>query len=123
GQRGRGNARSARGRHVVPRAVPLGADARGDHLPGQHPGRADPRAPAKEVRSVMNWRREGAPQVWLTAAAAALSLLLVAGLLLLVFVNGLGFFWPRDVARLELVDGEVVIGEIVAREPMPATDG
>jgi len=71
----------------------------------------------------MNWRREGAPQVWLTAAAAALSLLLVAGLLLLVFVNGLGFFWPRDVARLELVDGEVVIGEIVAREPMPATEG
>lgn len=72
----------------------------------------------------MNWRREGAPQLWFTAAAVALSLLMVAGLFLLVLVQGAVFFWPRDVARLELVDGQVVVGEIVARERMagPAAD-
>jgi phosphate transport system permease protein len=31
----------------------------------------------------------------------------------------MGFFWPRDVARLSLADGRVVIGEIVEREPIP----
>ena len=69
--------------------------------------------------AVARRRREGALQVWMTAAAVAASLLMVAGLLLLVLVNGLGYFWPRDVARLELVDGQVIIGEIVGREPIP----
>lgn len=79
--------------------------------------------PARRLPS--RWRREGAPQVWLTAAALAFSLLMVAGLVVLVLVNALGYFWPGDVARLELVSGEVVIGEIVAREPIrsPGEEG
>ncbi|MFO7311860.1 MAG: phosphate ABC transporter permease PstA [Bacillota bacterium] len=71
------------------------------------------------MSAAINWRRVGAPQVWLTAAAVALSLLMVAGVLIVVIVNGMAFFWPRDVARIELGDGEVIIGEIVARERIP----
>jgi len=62
--------------------------------------------------------RTGDPFIWLTGGALVCALLMVCGLVTLVLVNGLGFFWPRDVYRLTLTDGSVVIGEIVAREPV-----
>jgi phosphate transport system permease protein len=40
-------------------------------------------------------------------------------LVLLGLINGLGFFWPRDVVRLTLKDGRVVVGEVVEREAIP----
>lgn len=61
----------------------------------------------------------GEPFVWLTGGALAFALLMVVGLLGLVLVNGLGFFWPRDVVRLTLTDGKAVLGEIDARERIP----
>ncbi|MDR7421489.1 MAG: phosphate ABC transporter permease PstA [Armatimonadota bacterium] len=63
--------------------------------------------------------RSGDPFVWLTGAALAFALLMVFGLVGLVLVHGLGFFWPRDVARVTLVGGGAVVGEIVEREPIP----
>jgi phosphate transport system permease protein len=63
--------------------------------------------------------RTGDPFIWLTGGALALALLMVLGLVALVMVNGLGFFWPRDVAQLTLTDGRVIAGEIVEREPIP----
>ena len=65
----------------------------------------------------------GEPFIWLTGGALTLALLLVAGLIGLILVNGLGFFWPRDVVRLTLSDGAVVTGEIVEREPVPGKAG
>lgn len=49
----------------------------------------------------------------------ALSLLLVFGLILLVAARGLSYFWVNDVARLTLVDGSVILGEITDRERIP----
>lgn len=63
--------------------------------------------------------RSGEPLVWLTGSALALSILMVAGLVVLVLVNGLGFFWPADLERLELKDGRKVLGRIAARERIP----
>jgi phosphate transport system permease protein len=63
--------------------------------------------------------RSGDPFVWLTGAALAFALLMVLGLVGLVLVHGLGFFWPREVARITLADGNVVVGEVVQREPIP----
>jgi phosphate transport system permease protein len=68
---------------------------------------------------VKSFWRTGDPFIWLTGGALAFALLMVGGLIGLVLANGLGFAWPRDVARLTLTDGRVVIGEIVAREPVP----
>ena len=67
--------------------------------------------------------RSGEPYIWLTGGALALALLLVAGLIGLILVNGLGFFWPRDVVRLALGDGKVVTGQIVDRESVPNRPG
>lgn len=65
--------------------------------------------------------RSGDPFVWLTGAALAFALLMVLGLVGLVLVHGLGFFWPREVARIALAGGGAVVGEIVEREPIPGS--
>ncbi|HKO21493.1 MAG TPA: phosphate ABC transporter permease PstA [Candidatus Eisenbacteria bacterium] len=63
--------------------------------------------------------RGGEPFIWLTGGALALALLLVAGLIGLIVVNGLGFFWPKDVVQLTLADGKVLAGQVVEREAVP----
>ncbi|MGH2404965.1 MAG: phosphate ABC transporter permease PstA, partial [bacterium] len=65
--------------------------------------------------------RSGDPLIWLTGAALAFALIMVAGLITLVLANGLGFFWPKDVVRLTLRDGGAVLGEIVEREVIPGS--
>ena len=60
--------------------------------------------------------------VWLSGGALALSTILVVGLLLLIFVNALGFFWPADIARLALEGNVSILGQIVERERVPGSD-
>ena len=60
--------------------------------------------------------------IWLTGVALAVILVMTAGLLFLVVKNGLGFFWPGEVALLALKNGTFVQGEIVDRETIPQPD-
>lgn len=66
------------------------------------------------------WLKTGTPWVWLTASAVSISIVMVAGLLILIAVNGLGHFWPGRIAEINYTqqDGKVVrlIGEIVDQE-------
>ena len=55
--------------------------------------------------------RQGEPLVWFSGAALTITLMAVASLIAVVMVKGLGFFWPAQVAQVELADGETVIGE------------
>jgi phosphate transport system permease protein len=64
------------------------------------------------------WRR-GDPWIWLTGSALGVCLLMVLGLIALVLVQGLGFFWPKPLARVTLKDGSIWIGELAQREPIP----
>jgi phosphate transport system permease protein len=54
--------------------------------------------------------------VWLTAAGVAISLLMIAGLLGLIMVHGLGQFWPQPIEELRLHDGQRFIGQVMGRE-------
>jgi len=63
--------------------------------------------------------KSGDPFVWLTGGALALSLVMVAWLVVQVMVNGLGFFWPSPVVRLTLTDGEILMGQVTEREAIP----
>ena len=63
--------------------------------------------------------RSGEPFVWLTGGALALSLVMVAGLVLLVMMSGLGVFWPSPLIQLTLSDGTVAMGQITDREEIP----
>lgn len=58
--------------------------------------------------------------VWLTGAALMFSLLMIAGLMYLILAKGLGFFWPSDVAELDLQNGSKLMGEIIAQEKVPS---
>jgi phosphate transport system permease protein len=55
----------------------------------------------------------------LCGGALAFNLLLVVGLLVVLAVNGMGYFWQDPLLRVELDDGTVVLGEVVEREEIP----
>jgi phosphate transport system permease protein len=63
--------------------------------------------------------KSGDAFIWLTGGALAFSLLMVAGLVLLILWSGLGFFWPTDVTQLVLADASTILGQIVEREAIP----
>lgn len=60
--------------------------------------------------------KSGDPFVWLSGVALMFSLLMIGGLIFLIAAKGLGFFWPSDVAVLELKDGTSVMGVITGHE-------
>lgn len=64
--------------------------------------------------------QSGEPFVWLTGGALAFSLLIVVFLMYLITSKALSYFWPTDVAQIEMADGNVTLGEIVDREEIPA---
>jgi len=63
--------------------------------------------------------KSGDPFIWLTGGALAFSLIMVAGLVILVLANGLGFFWPSPIVRLTLTDGTELMGQVTQREKIP----
>ncbi len=65
-------------------------------------------------RAREGWRR-GSAFVWLSAAALALSLLMITSLVGFIAVKGLGFFWPRALVQATTPEGPV-LGEIAAFE-------
>lgn len=68
--------------------------------------------------------RRGDPAIWFAGTGLGISLLMIAGMLGLILVNGLGFFWPRPLTQVTLSDGTVLLGELMVREaiPRPGTD-
>jgi phosphate transport system permease protein len=67
--------------------------------------------------------RSGEPFIWLTGGALALALIMVGGLVGIILVNALGYFWPKAVLRITLEDGKVVTGQVVERESIPGQAG
>jgi phosphate transport system permease protein len=63
--------------------------------------------------------KSGDPFIWMTGGALAFSLIMVAGLVLLILVDGLSFFWPADVVRFVLDDGTAILGQVSEREAIP----
>ena len=57
--------------------------------------------------------------IWGCAAGVSVSLLMVFGLLLLIMINGLGYFWTADIVELTLKDQQRVIGQLAGREVIP----
>ena len=57
--------------------------------------------------------------IWGCAAGVSVSLLMVFGLLLLIMINGLGYFWISDIAELTLKDGQHMMGQLAGREIIP----
>ncbi len=64
----------------------------------------------------------GSLYIWLCGGALGLSLLMIGGLLILIMINGMGYFWPKDLIQFTLKDGSVVLGEWVATETIPESE-
>ena len=56
----------------------------------------------------------------LCSGALALNLLLVVALLAILVVNGMGYFWQRDLVEIELDEETRLLGEIHEREEIPS---
>lgn len=74
--------------------------------------------------TVKKWFTSGSPWVWLSASAVTASLIMVVGLLVLIAVRGMAYFWPADVYQFEYREGNntvsTVIGEIYDSEIVSA---
>ncbi|MEO6308088.1 MAG: phosphate ABC transporter permease PstA, partial [Nitrospiraceae bacterium] len=57
--------------------------------------------------------------IWGCAAGVSVSLLMVFGLLLLIMINGLGYFWISNIVDLTLKDTQHVMGQLAGREIIP----
>src|SRR3990172_8251903 len=66
-----------------------------------------------------NFWKSGDPFIWITGGALTFSLLMIGGLLFLIMAKGLGFFWPSDIAEVQLENATKLLGQITAREKIP----
>lgn len=91
----------------------------------------DPAPPTSPSRPRLRHRRNpnqaqrarGEPMLWLCGGGLLLAAAMIVGLLLLVFGQGIGTFWPDPVVQFRLHDGSAVLGEVTRREsyrPEPA---
>jgi len=72
--------------------------------------------------SLKKFLDSGSLFIWLCGGALGLSLLMIGGLLIVIMINGMGYFWPKDLIQFTLKDGSVVLGEWVATETIPESE-
>jgi phosphate transport system permease protein len=73
------------------------------------------------MKFLQRFLASGSLFIWLSGGALACSLLLIGGLLTLIFINGMGYFWPKDLLQLTLNNGTHVLGEMVDTQRIPET--
>jgi len=78
--------------------------------------RPSTKAPGIWSRRASSLFSVGEPMIWMSGAALSVSLAMIVGLLLLVFVRGMATFWPVPVVRLETLAGDSVMGEVREEE-------
>jgi phosphate transport system permease protein len=59
---------------------------------------------------------QGEPMIWLTGGGLAVALCMIAGLLALIFANGIATLWPVPVQQFQTLDGKVHMGEVTRAE-------
>src|SRR4029453_13107733 len=85
---------------------------------GAAPG--PPRAvPGDLMNHLVKAVRRGDPMIWMTGSALGMCIVMIGGLLLVILVNGLSFFWPQELEKVVLKDQSVLMGEVASREPIP----
>jgi len=72
---------------------------------------------------IRKWVKSGNPWIWMTAGSVSISILMVVGVLGLVTVKGMVYFWPNDVLEIshQTKSGKMqnLIGEIYDVEQVP----
>lgn len=74
--------------------------------------------------NIKNYFKSGNAYVWLNAGAVTICLIMVLGVLTLIAVRGMSYFWPVDVMQLQYNDGtgeKTYIGELYNTEVKAAS--
>ncbi|MDP3846969.1 MAG: phosphate ABC transporter permease PstA [Pseudomonas sp.] len=70
--------------------------------------------------SLKSWYKSGAPGIWISAGSTSIAVIMTIGLLLLISVRGLGYFWPSDLLQANYqIPGQaahLIVGELVQDE-------
>jgi phosphate transport system permease protein len=75
------------------------------------------------MAAIREFFRRGDPAIWFAGSGLGVSLLMIGGMITLILVNGLGFFWPKPLEEFTLKDGTVLLAEVVDREVIPDPGG
>ena len=77
----------------------------------------------QNASSVRSWLGSGEPWIWFTAAAVAISIAAVVGILLLIAARGFAHYWPSSIALVVYQDSlgnqQSALGEIADTERLP----
>lgn len=57
--------------------------------------------------------------IWLTGLGLGMSIIMICGLLVLIFINGSDYFWPKEIVKITRTDGQVYMGQITRTETVP----
>ncbi|MFT5121564.1 MAG: phosphate transport system permease protein [Candidatus Omnitrophota bacterium] len=66
--------------------------------------------------SAVKKQGKGDSLIWFTGSAVTLTLLMTITLVVVILVNGLGYFWPHRLSQAELKDGSFILGVIQKHE-------
>ena len=64
----------------------------------------------------------GESMMWVTGGALAVCLVMIAGLLALIVLQGVSTFWPKPIIEVKLADGRAYMGEVTRTESFPLSE-
>ncbi|MCC6579561.1 MAG: phosphate ABC transporter permease PstA [Phycisphaeraceae bacterium] len=73
-------------------------------------------ASPRRVKAMTSLAANGEPMIWLTGGSLAACLVMVLGLLAIVFVQGIGTFWPARLVQIETSQGARFMGEVTRHD-------
>lgn len=72
--------------------------------------------PKRVFRRSLSLHAHGTPFLWLMGGVLGLSLVMVVGVLVLIFITGSLTFWPLKIVQFETLDGKMHLGEVTRVE-------
>lgn len=63
--------------------------------------------------------KDGSFFIWFTGLGLGISLIMITGIILLIFINGSSFFWVSDIVQLKTDAGESYLAQVLTVEDIP----
>ncbi len=71
------------------------------------------------MKSSKQFFKSGDVFIWFTGFGLAITLAMISGLMLLILIHGTEYLYPSDIAKIEMHNGEIFLGEIEVIEDIP----